>query len=293
MRKFRIEINGKAFIKELPDTDGSGRTFRVVFHTETRYTYALSLLDLRIYNLSSDTLLEATTLKKDSQITLYAGYDDNFLPIFTGNICAVLNEREGTELVTHILAKSSYAERRKNVSISLGMKTAPTAAIKAVVAQSGRKIKIDESQFKDIKTTSKFICNGDWTEALNKLGSMYDFNWNDNGEYINIDRPQYARSGAPIEVNMCTGLISYPQASSDNADIFAEFSVRLNPSLELGNKINLRSKYATFNTSNMYFKSPENTSGLNGQYKVVEIAHDGDSWGDKWQTKVKAQTTRF
>lgn len=288
MRKYKIDINDKPFISELPNGDGTGRSLRVTFHTQTHYTDALGLLDLRIYNLSKDSQIERTTREKPQILTLSAGYDNDFAPIFNGYIMAVLREKEGANIVTHVLCKSGFSTVRPTVSKSFGRNSTILQVLDGIREQVKLNLKIDTAQFDDCPVLSNgYVANGDLTEVLNKLGGQFDFQWAIDGSTIVIDRLNKPRSGVPREVSMLTGLIGYPEASQDNLGIFVECQMRLSPQIHLGTNIDLKSEFATFNTGNMYFVKPEHGGNLNGIYKVIELSHEGDSHGNTWRTKIK------
>lgn len=288
MRRFSIEINGKPFIAPLQTRDGSGRMFKVIFRTECNYSEALGLLDLRVYNLAETTQFVGSTEKNLALVRLSAGYDDNFAPIFNGHIQAVFQEREDTNIVTHIVGRSGFATARTSLNQTFGRNTDVVTMLKAIAAAGNYDLRIDPTQFEDAPRFLRgYPLNGDLTEALNKLGAQCGFCWAFDGPTIVVDRLGKPRNDRPIEVNMMTGLIGYPEATSDNTGVFAEWEMRLSPQVRLGAIADLKSKFATFNTGNMSFVHPRHEFNLNGKYKVVTVTHEGDSWGNTWRTKVK------
>ncbi len=293
MRRFSIEINGNTFISPLGATDYSGRAFRVTFRTQSNYTEALGLLDLKIYNLAESTKIMKHTSANPSILRLSAGYVDNFAPIFNGYIKAVFREREETSIVTHVLCTSGYATARPRISVSFGRNSDIVTVLKGVCKAAGYKADIDADQFKDCPIFGRgYVVNGDITEIMKNLAAQFDFGWAFDAvqsSTIVIDKNNKTRQSSTIEVNRTTGLIGYPEASGDNTDTFTDWTMRLSPQVRLGMTANLKSKFATFNTGNMYFLDADNTHGFStdGKYKIMTISHEGDSWGQTWTTQIK------
>lgn len=293
MRRFSVEINGETFLSPLKATDYSGRAFRVTFKTQNNYTEALGLLDLKIYNLAEATQIMKHTDDAPAILRLSAGYIDNFAPIFSGYIKAVFREREDTSIVTHVLCTSGYATARPRVSASFGRNADIVTVLKGVCKAAGYNADIDANQFSDCPVFARgYVVNGDFTDAMKSLAIQFGFGWAYDAVQsatIVIDRDEKNRKGTTIEVNRTTGLIGYPEATNDNTGVFTEWAMRLSPQVRLGMTANLKSKFATFNTGNMYFLDAENTHGFStdGKYKIVTISHEGDSWGETWTTSIK------
>lgn len=293
MRRFSVEINGETFLSPLGATDYSGRAFRVTFRTQSNYTEALGLLDLKIYNLAESTKVIKHTKATPAILRLSAGYEDNFGPIFNGYIKAVFREREETNIVTHILCTSGYATARTPISVSFGRNSDIITVIQGVCKAAGYNTDIDADQFKNRQVFGRgYVANGDFTEVMKNLAAQFDFGWAYDAvrsSTIVIDGNTKTRKGALIEVNRTTGLIGYPEASGDNTDTFTDWTMRLSPQVRLGMTANLKSKFATFNTGNMYFLDADMTHGFNtdGKYKIMTISHEGDSWGQTWTTQIK------
>lgn len=291
MRRFSVEINGETFLAPLGATDYSGRAFRVTFKTQNNYTEALGLLDLKVYNLAESTQVMVHSSDAPQVLRLSAGYIDNFAPIFNGYIKAVFKEREDTSIVTHILCTSGYATARPRVSVSFGRNADIATVIKRVCSAAGYAVDIDADQFSDCPVFARgYVVNGDFADAMRDLALQFDFGWAYDAVQsttIIVDREGKERKAAVIEVNRTTGLIGYPEATGDNTGVFTEWTMRLSPQVRLGMTANLKSKFATFNTGNMYFGINGHGFNTDGKYKIMTISHEGDSWGETWTTSIK------
>lgn len=280
MRKFEILIDGKKFIEEV-----GPRQFRITFTSRMRYTDKLAFLDLAIYNLSRET--EITQGKK---ITLRAGYDDEIDQIFVGTIITVLKERDGPNIVTRILCRSGDANERPSINAAVGRNTTILQALDFVAQAWGVPVNYDADQFKDAQPFIRGYCmNGDLMEVMNALARQFNFSWIESSEGIIVDKNKADTKATPQEVSLFTGMIGVPEAEGDIQGIFINVTMRLTPRLRLRHKIDLKSEYASYSTGNFFIKPPENGGKLSGVYKVVELVHRGDSWGDRWQTEIRGQ----
>lgn len=282
MRVFSIDLDGKPFIKP----HNTARQLRVVFSAVMNYTENLGTLDLAIYNLS-----KATKVLQGQSIALKAGYDETsetFQTIFNGRVTTVFTEREGANVITRVLCRSGTVDDRGSLDKTLGKNVTATQVLDQIGNTFGVAIEYQKEQFKDGTVYYRGISlEGDIRKQLDCLGKSAEFCWCHDGTKVVIDRPKKKRTGVVHEVSLKTGLIGMPEESSDNTGVIVNVTTRLNPALHIGCLIDLKSQYATFNTGNMYLTPPQHGGNLDGQYKVMTIAHEGDSWGEVWRTKLE------
>ena len=282
MRVFSIDLDGKPFIEPIT----VGRQFRVVFSTAMNYTENLGSLDLAIYNLSNDTNISA-----NQSIVLKAGYaetSESFQAIFKGRVTTVFKERDGANVVTRILCRTGTAEERTGLDKAFGGGIKMTQLLDSIGEAFGVRVEYQPEQFKDddLVFIRGYSLKSDMRQQLDSLGQQGKFVWAHDGTKIVIDREKKKRTGIVQEVSLLTGLIGMPEATSDNTGVFVNVTTKLNPSLRLGGVFNLQSQYATFNAGNMYLVPPQHGGNLDGEYKIMTICHEGDSWGEAWRTKV-------
>lgn len=283
MRVFSIDLDGKPFIEPV----NISRQFRVVFSTAMNYTENLGMLDLAIYNLSNNTNIQA-----NQSIVFRAGYDDTsqaFQVIFQGRVTTVFKERDGANIVTRVLCRTGTVADRGSIDLTLGQNTTPTQALDAIGKTFGVPIEYQPEQFNGDNNAPHlrgFLLKGDIRHQLDSLGQQCGFTWAHDGTKVIIDKEGEKRTGIVQEVSLLTGLIGMPEATSDNTGVFVNVTTKLNPALRIGGLFNLKSQYATFNAGNMYLIPPQHGGNLDGEYKVMTICHEGDSWGEAWRTKV-------
>lgn len=293
MRKFKVDIAGKPFIDVAEDKEGRSikRCLRVVFNSQASYTYNLGFLDLGIYNLSRET-----EVRQGDRISFSAGYDGEFDVIFTGLIISVIKEKEGPNVITRLLCRSgespkplpNVTETRPTIEKTFGRNTKITQLIRAIGEAWGKPVQLSEDQFDDCPVMSNgYSLNGDVCVLIDDLSQQFNFQWGLVQDVLIIDRQHKPVKGTPREVSLFTGMIGYPEAADDNLGVFVNVNMRLSPKIRLGTLIDLKSEFASYNTGNMYIIPPANGGKLSGQYRVVEVFHEGDSWGDRWMTKLK------
>ena len=280
MRVFSIELDGKPFINPV----NPSRQLRVVFSTAMNYSENLGSLDLAIYNLA-----QTTQILSGQRIVFKAGYDDtseSFQTIFNGTVTTVFKERDGANIVTRVLCRSGDIMDRPDTELSFGRDTTVTQILDATARSTGLKIDYQPEQFeKQTVFTSGYVLRDDVRKELDNLAQQGGFSWAHDGTRIVIDKGKSKRTGIVHEVSLKTGLIGMPEETSNNTGIFVNVTTKLNPALRIGGLFELKSQYATFNTGNMYLLPPEHGGNLDGQYKIMTVSHEGDSWGEVWRTK--------
>lgn len=292
MRKFKIELNDtkqpNGWYDFINPPKQLSRQFRVTFNATMNYTESLAFMDLGIFNLSNKTQIRTGSL-----VRLSAGYEEEFDAIFEGRITSIVKEREGANIITRLLCMGHAADVRRKISRSYGQNVSVVTIIKDIAKDWGLTLRLDESQFdeKDVFMRG-YTLNGDIPSCLNRLASQFDFEWAECNNFLLVNRKERPRSGTPREISLKTGMIGVPEMSSDNTGFGVDVTVRLSPKIRLFDLISLSNEYASYNTGNMYVKSVSNEGKTAGIYSVATISHEGDSWGKRWQTEIRAITAK-
>jgi len=274
-RRWSLSVDGSTLIEQTDD-----RQFRVTFNILIDFGGSNNYADIRIYNLSESTANKA--FKKDVILAFEAGYIDTVDTVFIGTIKNILRERQGADTITRLICRSQQYSGFINQSYGSGVDV--VTLIKACSDTLGYPSVITASQFDDISEyMGGYSLQGDARVLLDKLAVTHGFSHTvENGRRI-ILRDGYERNTSPIIVSQFTGMEGIPQISEVGADV----KMRLNPKLRIGGTIDIQSKLKTFNFSNIYFQDVPESAGT-GTYKVQQISHEGDSWGDSWTSSVTA-----
>lgn len=288
MRKFKVELNDSDNINGWYDfitpSQTLSRQFRVTFNTTMNFTEHLAFMDLGIFNLSAKT-----QIRTKMKVRLSAGYEDEFDAIFEGRITSVVKEREGPNIITRLLCMGHAPTDRHKVSRSYGPNVSIVTILRDIAKDWGLALRFDPNQFneKDVFIRG-YTLNGDIPACLNKLADQFNFKWSESNNFLQIYRPDVPRNVTPREISLKTGLIGVPEMSSDNTGFGVDLTVRLSPKIRIFDRISLSNKYTSYNTGNMYVKEVSNEGKVSGLYYVATISHEGDSWGNRWQTEIRA-----
>lgn len=273
-RRYEISIDDQVFI-----TGGEGRQFRVTFEILHDFGGFNSFCDIAINNLTYSTAAKA--FKKGSKISIRAGYEDFEDIIFTGFVKNILRESANPGIITRIVCKSGTVEP-KSINKTMGVGVGVVTAFKEIAAAMGYPLIINSSDFAD---TPKFktgkSLNGDPRAILDEMANSYGFNYIvENGKLIIVKNGK-TRNTTPHIVSQFTGMEGIPEITEIGVDVV----VRLEPKLKIGGVITIESKFKTFNFSNIYYQDVKESDGT-GNYKIMKIAHSGDSHGDTWSTRI-------
>lgn len=280
LKKWALSVNGDVFIES-----GTERQFRTVFDIVVSPQNAQSFADIRIYNLSKDTIIE-----QGASITFSAGYLDNFDVIFTGTVTNVLRERDGPEITTRLLCWSgSPRHGRGSANASYGPGASVVDVIRDLVSSWPRFLDIEESQFEGVPLfTDGYIADGDIPKILDELAYQFDFQWVQDRGTIVITRNGKERATPVFEVNQYTGMMGIPEVNRGPAGLGVNVAVRINPYIRANSRINVKSEFSTFSTGNIFISELLGDVSANGQYNVLSMSYSGDSHGDSWDLLIDA-----
>lgn len=281
-RVWSIDIDGQPFIGRQSGT----RQFRCVFDIDINPGDALSLADIRIYNLSKNS-----TVNRRSSILLRAGDEERSDVIFMGYVTNVFRERDpgSTEIALRLICKSGTPTlERASVQKSFGRGTSVVDVIRSLAEAWPIPLDLDEAHFiNDQVLVSGFILDGDIPAAMDKLAYAYGFQWAQELGRMIVTKPGMERPEAiSKKITQFTGMIGIPEVTRGPDGIGVFVSVALDPFIKINGKIDIESEFSTFNTGNLYFQELSGDATANGEYNVFAMKHRGDSHGTEWATEI-------
>ena len=98
---------------------------------------------------------------------------------------------------------------------------------------------------------------------------------------MTINGYQKWKKNNPIKISEFTGMQGIPEVTIEGCNV----KTRLNPSIKIGNIIDVESEFKTFNFGDVYFREIPPSAG-SGRYGVYKLTHTGDSYGDDWTTSI-------
>lgn len=274
-RRFELSVNDEVVIAEM-----EGRQFRVVFEILIDTGGFISYADIAITNMSADTANKF--FKRGASLVFRAGYVDTIDKVFSGRIQNVFNERNGPDTVTRIIARGGSQPDQVSVEKTLGPGIRIVDVIRTCVAAMGYGIVIDESQFSNVPAYPRgYTLHGDPRVYLDELAQTHQFSYVLENERVVVNRNTGFRPGAPVVISQQTGMEGIPEITEVGVDV----RTRLNPKVRIYGRVDIAAILRTFNFNNIYFQNIEEGAGR-GIYRVFQLRHTGDSWGDDWSTQI-------
>ncbi len=282
-RYYEILKNGQPLIRS-----GDVYQFRITFNALIDFGAAVSYLDLSIYNLSNSTADKIGKVAEDNApaetISLIAGYDGQADLIFSGATKQYFRDRKGPDTITRILAVGGSFNDTQIIK-TFGVNTKLSAILEYIVNELGSAIDYNPLDFQFVYP-SGYTMNGGARGYMAKLSAAHGFNYTQENSRLVIVKDKKTREGPVLVINQFNGLEGIPEITTVGINV----KTRLNPKVKIGGKIQVDSKYRSFNFSNMYFNEIPAASGL-GEYEVSKISHSGDSHGTEWSTTIDGLTT--
>ena len=280
-RTWSMDINGEPYI----EPQFGLRMFRVVFDIQISPGDALSLADIRIYNL-----LKTTAIQQGSSIVFRGGFEDANDTLFIGYVTNVLRERDpgSAEIVTRLICKSGDPVKdRGSAQGSYGKGTRIVDVLRDLARSWPIQLDVDEGQFVDSPLLiSGYNTNGDIPTILFDLGYAYGFDWVQERGRLVVTRRNFPRTIAPTLVNQFTGMQGIPEVTRGPDGLGVFVSVKMNPYLRVNGKITLQSEFATYNTGNLYVVELGGDASANGDYNIFALRQRGDGHGNLWTTEI-------
>lgn len=221
-----------------------------------------SQAQISIFNLSMQDVNYLTLFspffssKKRNKVKISAGYDNNIVPIFEGDVWQALPTKHGADIVLNIKAVKGLFGGRQIVSKVIKNK-AKRIPVREVCKQTASWLKLPLNYLATSnKVLDTFVMTGNVTEAIKKINSIGDvvaFEEDNQLKVIDVKNPK--GTGTRV-ISEETGMIGIPAIDHFGATI----KIFMDNTVKLGDKIQLKSKLIP---------------SANGDYYVYCITHDG------------------
>ena len=244
-----------------------------------------NLARFNLYNPSKDTL--AAIQRKFTKVIFKAGYEDNVLLLFKGEIRNVFQSKTSVDRIINFYAgdgerdwqNSSFNKTfSSNVPISSAIKEViSTFKNTTVGALEGLPEIADKLRGQTLSGSSKTI--------LDNFANEYGFEWSIQDNEIEITPKDQPLEGEQVVVlNSATGMIGSPTITELGADV----STLLNPILKPNRAFKIESSPANIGIGNLFFRDINKTSA-EGIYKIYEVTFKGDLYENNWLSNVKGR----
>ncbi len=285
---------GRVYQLEVGLSSGGVRVFdgfeqpalQIQFQVQQVPNAHLSYAEITVYGVNRKT--RRMIYEDFSRVVLSAGFQENFGEIFAGSIENVELGREGADTFMRLYCQSGIKAFRDSVvfqAFSAG--TSQQSIIRTVASTFGYPV-VFIGDFSDLPPALKGQSYArDTRSALRELGNAFGFSWAILNERTYIIRDGARSDAPPYEYSPATGLIGTPEI---NAEFGVDITVLLNPAIKPQDRYTVRSETASLTFNGIYYQPQEFPETVGESVnKVLSLVHEGDYYGDTWQTQLRGQ----
>lgn len=221
---------------------------------------------ITLYDLATPTAEAIQTSAKS--VRFLGGYQGSNGLLFDGVIRRVEHERDGLERQTRlilggktIIPPGAGADHRAVDINTAGEEISLKEAVASVVEQLNLELG-DTSPLPDIRSPEFYAGGEDGTKVLTGWLRAIDIEWYEEKGIVQFSKKrERSNHVADVEVSEETGMVGTPRVEFDDQDgISVGVKTLLNPAIELTTVMRVKSEIIT------------------GEFKVVELTHQGDNW---------------
>ena len=259
------------------DVSNDGETLsieqlRVAFEIDKTINEKPNPAKIQIWNLNRNHINQILS-QEYKKVALFVGYNE-LRQIYSGDITKVRIQREGLDFILTLECSDghvAYTQSRAKTTLKAG------ATDKQIVEEIQKTMPKIQAGAIDIPNKRQLprgrVLNGDSREVLNRVARNNNADWSiQDGSLVFLPKDKVLSDDAVL-ISQETGMINAPEQTDDGLEI----TCLLNPALQIGGLIKLESIIEYFN----------------GEYKVVKLAHSGDSIGGDWYSKMTVVGGKF
>ncbi|MFC1176729.1 hypothetical protein ACFGWK_11020 [Pasteurella multocida] len=264
-RQWKVELsndNEKLIIEQL----------RVSFEIDKTINEKPNPAKISIWNLNRTHINQALS-QSFKKLTLLVGYHE-LRTIYSGDINKIKVRRDGLDFILDIECSDGFkAYTESRVSSTLKKGATDEQIIKEIQKTMPQ---VNESAV-DIPNKRQLprgrVMNGDSREVLNRIARNNNADWSiQDGSLVFLPKDKVLNDDV-ILLSQETGMLGMPEQTDDGL----ELSCLLNPALQIGGLVNVKSILEYFN----------------GEYKIVKLSHSGDGLGGDWVSKLTVIGGKF
>ena len=269
----------------------------IKFHVEGMSFDRPKIAIIRVYNLAIAT---QNKIKQEYQaVTLQAGYENGaYGIIFSGTIKRIKTGRESAvDTFLEIMAADadllSFTYVNKTLAAGSTQQQKAQTVIDAAMA-NGAITSSDTTALAgtggvNLSATRAQVQFGWGVAQLNDVASTTNTSWFvENGVLKFVSNTGYL-AGQAVVLNSQTGMVGIPEATNNGIEV----SALLNPNIKIGTRVQIDNAAInqTQSNSNVGFPTFNDYTFIanvtnDGFYRVLVVAHSGDTRGNEWYTKM-------
>ncbi|SPY33211.1 hypothetical protein K7G92_000654 [Pasteurella canis] len=245
---------------------------RVSFEIDKTINEKPNPAKISIWNLNRTHINQALS-QSFVKIALFVGYHELRM-IYSGDINKIKVRRDGLDFILDIECSDGFkAYTESRVSSTLKKGTTDEQIIKEIQKTMPQ---VNESAV-DIPNKRQLprgrVMNGDSREVLNRIARNNNADWSiQDGNLVFLPKDKVLNDDIVL-LSQETGMLGMPEQTDDGL----ELSCLLNPALQIGGLVNVKSILEYFN----------------GEYKIVKLSHSGDGLGGDWISKLTVIGGKF
>jgi hypothetical protein len=251
-----------------------------------------STAEITLFGASRET--RSAIYNKFDLISLAAGYGTQMGQIFAGDIINLETGREGPDSYIKFFARPAGNAQSTAVMMKSWGANTPQIDIIRDVAQSMLLPVEIIGDFSDLPRAIKgrTMCSPS-ISCMNELANTHGFEWFMGPNRLTIVRKNKDgsladRSAEPHLISAATGMVGSPQIMIQGVQVKTKLKATILP----GDSINIEASTRNFAFSDVYtLKMKKDMNAGNGIYSVFGVIHEGDFYGDTWDTNVEGIRT--
>lgn len=243
-----------------------------------------SYAEITLYGLSWAS--RQAVYREYEAVRLTAGYRERFGVIFNGEIKNVEIGREGPEAFVRLYCQSAAKQwPTAYINQSFGANTPALDIIRTVAATFGLPVEI-VGDFSQLPRAIKGLTLSQGSKsALADLARSHGFTWFvENGRLVIWKHGATRPGNKSFKYALSSGLVGTPEITYRGVNA----TVLLDPLIRPGDLFEVEAETARLTTSSIYHQRLPATYGR-GQQQVVSLKHEGDFYGDRWQTTLEGR----
>lgn len=246
---------------------------RCVFSVKKNLRKEANTVDIKIHNLNP-THRKTIEQAKTATVQLDAGYADGTSTIFLGDLRTHLTTREQADLVTQIsCGDGEKAIQTARISQTFKKGSTTVQIVKALAASLGvdpgniGQAAVQLAPFGQLFSMGTVVC-GSSARELTRVLSAVGFQWSIQNGKLQILSIKQALAGTALLITPTSGLLDSPTIDKDG---FLNCKTLLIPDVFPGRLCVVQS------------------TALQGQFRIEETTHSGDTHGANWTIDIKAK----
>jgi hypothetical protein len=284
--------------------DGCGllvENLRITFDVCKTVEHTPNTAVIKIYNLSEDNERRIMTKGEFDEIILKVGYEASvqthsdgtryFPTVFRGNITHVYRYRENSDYITEIEAgdgDKDYRNAVMNETLAAGTTNAQLVDRAAGSFKATGGTTKGAVQINDRARLRGKVISGRTRDVLHDVARDSGANWSIQDGQLQMVKANGMLQGEAIVITADTGMLGAPQVNDKGIGL----TCLLNPQLRINGAIKLDNssiKAQRQQAQGEKQQDPQASTRLDpdGIYKVLKIAHKGDTRGKDWASNIE------